>query len=98
MVIEDGYFLGKFLREANLSDQSAVASALKKYDDLRRPYTNSTTQFARNLGRVYHNIPGPLRGVRDHFLDNVGAVGKKIEEGIVEDAQALLSLVLSEEF
>ncbi len=98
MAIEDGYFLGKYLKEADFTDKKSIEHALQKYDDLRRPYTNATTRFARNLGRVYHNIPKPLRKLRDHCLDNIDAVGRKIETGITEEASSLLELVLSEEF
>ena len=98
MAIEDGYFVGKYLKEADLSSKTSITEALQKYDDLRRPYTNYTTKFARNLGRVYHNIPGPLRGLRDFMLDNFDSVGKKIEDGFTEDAKQVLEHVLSEEF
>ena len=96
MAIEDGYFVGKFLGELASNDSEAVSQALKKYEDLRRPYTNYTTKFARNLGRVYHNVPGPLRSIRDFMLDRVPGTGKKIETGVTEDAESLLRLVLSE--
>ena len=96
MAIEDGYFLGKYLADADLAAKSAVASALKTYEDLRRPYTNYTTRFARNLGRVYHNVPGPLRWLRDVLLDRVPATGKGIEKGVTEDAESLLRFVLDE--
>ena len=98
MAIEDGYFLGKFLKDSNLKDHKSFGPALKQYEDLRRPYTNYTTRFARNLGRVYHNVPGPLRKVRDLFLDNVSAAGKNIEKGVTEDAEALLRQVLDQPF
>ena len=98
MAIEDGYFLGKYLKEADFSDPASLQAALKKYEDLRRPYTNYTTKFARNLGRVYHNIPTPLRYVRDFMLDNVAATGRNIEKGVTEEAASLLRLVLDEPF
>ena len=98
MAIEDGYFLGKYLKEANLDDPASIAAALKTYEDLRRPYTNYTTRFARNLGRVYHNVPAPLRKLRDLVLDHLPAAGKGIEKGVTEDAESLLRLVLDEQF
>ncbi|WP_137132711.1 NAD(P)/FAD-dependent oxidoreductase [Rhizobium sp. FY34] len=98
MAIEDGYFLAKFLKEADLTDANSIKAALKRYEDLRRPYTNFTTKFARILGRVYHNVPGPLRSLRDYLLDNVKGTGRKIETGMTEDAEALLKMVLNEPF
>ena len=96
MAIEDGYFLAKYLAGTDLSDPDRVRNALQKYEDLRRPYTNYTTRFARTLGRVYHNVPGPLRWLRDILLDHVSATGKNIEKGVTEDAESLLRLVLDE--
>lgn len=98
MAIEDGYFLGKYLKDADFSNPASIADALRKYEDLRRPYTNQTTRFARNLGRVYHNVPAPLRSIRDHFLDNVRSTGKNIEKGFTEEAEGLLGAVLAEPF
>jgi|GEM_PF-6572031 len=100
MAIEDGYFLGKFLKDADFYRKESLVEALQKYqkyDDLRRPYTNFTTKFARNMGRIYYNVPKPLRKIRGFLLDR-GFAGKKIEQGVTEDATALLKLVLSEEF
>ena len=94
MAIEDGYFLSEYLGGADLDDQARTSAALKQYEDLRRPYTNYTTRFARNLGRVYHNVPAPLRWLRDLFLDRVPAAGKGIEKGVTEDAESLLKMVL----
>jgi 2-polyprenyl-6-methoxyphenol hydroxylase-like FAD-dependent oxidoreductase len=98
MAIEDGYFFGKYLKDAGSTDFKGIQSALQTYEDLRRPYTNYTTKFARNLGRVYHNVPGPLRSIRDFVLDNVKAAGRNIEKGVTEDAESLLRLVLDEPF
>ena len=94
MAIEDGYFLSEYLGGASLDDPGKTAAALKQYEDLRRPYTNYTTRFARNLGRVYHNVPAPLRWLRDLILDRVPAAGKGIEKGVTEDAESLLRMVL----
>ncbi len=98
MAIEDGYFLGKYLKDSGLGNSEAISRGLKDYEDLRRPYTNYTTKFARNLGRVYHNVPAPLRKVRDFVLDNVRASGKGIEKGVTDDAEALLRFVLDQPF
>ena len=98
MAIEDGYFFAKFLKDADRSNPAAVTQALKDYEALRRPYTNATTRFARNLGRVYHNVPGPLRSLRDYMLDNVEATGKNIEKGFTEEAESLLGMVLDQPF
>lgn len=98
MAIEDGYFLGKYLKDAGMTDKAAILAALKKYEDLRRPYTNQTTKFARVLGRVYHNVPAPLRSLRDFMLDHVKASGRNIEKGFTSDAETLLGFVLDEPF
>ena len=98
MAIEDGYFLAKFLKDADRSNPVAVTEALKKYEELRRPYTNGTTRFARNIGRLYHNVPGPLRSLRDYMLDNTKGAGKNIEKGFTEEAEGLLGMVLDQPF
>ena len=98
MAIEDGYYLAKKLKDHAKTDFASINHALQEYDDLRRPYTNDTTLFARNLGRIYHSIPQPLRSLRDYFLDNFEVSGKKIEEGFTADAKAVLEQVLDEEF
>jgi 2-polyprenyl-6-methoxyphenol hydroxylase-like FAD-dependent oxidoreductase len=98
MAIEDGYFLAKFLKDSGMKDKDAIIGALKAYDDKRRPYTNQTTYFARNMGRVYHNIPKPFRKIRDFMLDNVAAVGKGIEKGVTEEASGLLRELLDNPF
>jgi len=96
MAIEDGYFLGKYLKGKNLSNINELQEGVDKYEDLRRPYTNFTTKFARNLGRMYHNIPGPLKYFRDLFLDNFSLPGKNIAKGITEEATSLLAEILDE--
>ena len=98
MAIEDGYFLGKCLKDGDLTSAAGIKAALKAYEDLRRDYTNQTTKFARVLGRIYHNVPAPLRSLRDYLLDNVKAAGKNMEKGFTEDAEKLLGAVLAEPF
>ncbi|WP_203290708.1 FAD-dependent oxidoreductase [Maricaulis parjimensis] len=96
MAIEDAYILAEYLKKADMDDPASIRAGLAKYEDLRRPYTNYTTKFARNLGRIYHSIPGPLRKVRDFMLDNVPGVGRNIETGVTEDAEKLLRQVLDD--
>jgi len=96
MAIEDGYFIGKYLKGKDLIKMNEVTEGLEKYEELRRPYTNYTTKFARNLGRVYHNIPLPLKYLRDMFLDNSSIPGREIAKGITEEASDLLAAILDE--
>ena len=97
MAMEDGYFLGKYLAGKDLSSLEDVTSALMRYEILRRPYTNHTTKFARNLGRMYHSIPTPLKYLRDLFLDHSSIPAKKIKEGVTEEATKLLEAILDED-
>lgn len=96
MAIEDGYFLGKYLKGKDLAQLTQLQAGLQRYEDLRRPYTNHTTQFARTLGKMYHNIPTGLKYLRDLFLDHSAIPGKKIAEGITEEATNLLAAILEE--
>ena len=97
MAIEDGYFIGKYLKGKDLSKTDEVTTGLERYEDLRRPYTNYTTKFARNLGRMYHNIPTPLKYLRDLFLDNSSIPGKGIAKGVTDEATSLLEAILAED-
>ena len=97
MAIEDGYFLGKYLKGKDISKMDELQVGFKRYEDLRRPYTNHTTKFARNLGRAYHSIPTPLKYVRDLFLDNSSLPGKAIAKGVTEEATNLLAAILDED-
>lgn len=94
MAIEDGFFLGKYLANTDLSDARALAAGLRRYDEQRVDYTNQTTAFARFLGRMYHGVPAPLSYLRDLFLDHSGLPGKMISKGVTQEAQALLRAVL----
>src|SRR5689334_23441969 len=70
MSIEDGYFFGRALRGADLTDFAAVRTALQSYEDPRKPHTAKQVQLARMLGRVFHHAPVPLRSVRDFVFDH----------------------------
>jgi 2-polyprenyl-6-methoxyphenol hydroxylase-like FAD-dependent oxidoreductase len=94
MAIEDGFFLGKFLAGRDLRDISQVQAALQAYDDERVGYCNRTTAFARTMGKVFHNIPAPVRRFRDFMLDHTSIPGKQIDKGYTKDAQLLLESIL----
>jgi 2-polyprenyl-6-methoxyphenol hydroxylase-like FAD-dependent oxidoreductase len=97
MAIEDGFFLGRFLTGVDLSDRAAVSAALGRYDAERVAYCNRVTEFARTLGRVFHNLPRPARRVRDVVLDHTRIPDRQISKGYTADAQVLLESILSTE-
>jgi 2-polyprenyl-6-methoxyphenol hydroxylase-like FAD-dependent oxidoreductase len=68
MAIEDGYFLGRFLKGVDLADRAALAAALARYEEQRVDYTNHTVMMARRLGQLFHKLPWPLTTVRDALL------------------------------
>jgi 2-polyprenyl-6-methoxyphenol hydroxylase-like FAD-dependent oxidoreductase len=76
MSIEDGYFLGRALRGADLTDPVAVSRALQSYEDPRKPHTARQVQMAYLLGKVFHHVPAPLRPVRDLVFDHTPLLQK----------------------
>ena len=70
MSIEDGYFLGRALRGADLTDLTAVRAALQAYEGPRKPHTARQVQQAWMLGKVFHHTPALLRPLRDLVFDH----------------------------
>ncbi|UQS25342.1 FAD-dependent monooxygenase [Amycolatopsis thermalba] len=57
MATEDGYFLGRRLAGADLSDYAAVRAALDAFEAPRKPHTARQVQQACVLGRLFHHAP-----------------------------------------
>lgn len=93
MAIEDGFFLGRYLRGRDLSDAASLHEGLKKYDDERLSYCNDATAFARTLGRVFHNTPRPVRMLRDFMLNNTKLMEKNITKNYLGEAASLLQRI-----
>ncbi|MEH7418558.1 FAD-dependent monooxygenase [Neobacillus drentensis] len=94
MAIEDGYFLGKYLQGLDLSDVTVIQTGLGKYDNQRVKYTNHVVDFARTLGKIFHNAPKPVRILRDFLLDFTKIPERNIVKNSIEEAESLLKTVL----
>jgi 2-polyprenyl-6-methoxyphenol hydroxylase-like FAD-dependent oxidoreductase len=93
MAIEDGFFLGKYLKDKDLSNLAAVQEGLVDYDKERLAYCNHTTGFARTLGKVFHNTPKPIRIFRDFMLNNTKLMEKNITKNYLDEAADLLKRI-----
>ncbi|MEV5828023.1 NAD(P)/FAD-dependent oxidoreductase [Spirillospora sp. NPDC052242] len=80
MATEDGYFLGRRLAGVDLSDHTAVRTALQAFEEPRKPHTARRSQQAYILGQVFHHAPRPLRAVRDLILDRTPLLQKVVGE------------------
>lgn len=96
MAIEDGFFIGNYLKGRGLSDLASVQEGLKNYDNERLKYCNDTTAFARTLGRVFHNTPKPVRVFRDFMLNNTKLMEKNITKNYLDEAADLLQRITSD--
>ncbi|MCU7549770.1 FAD-dependent monooxygenase [Chitinophagaceae bacterium LB-8] len=96
MAIEDGFFLGKYLKGKNLSDIGSIQEGLNQYDKERVKYCNDTTSFARKIGRVFHNAPKPFRMIRDFALNNTKFMEQQIAKSYLSEAQNLLQRIVQE--
>lgn len=97
MAIEDGFFLGRFFADKDLSNIGEVTEALKAYDAQRVNYTNQVTVFARQVGDMFHAWPWYRRRVRDFALDHTKGPQKQMSEGFSAEAQTLLASILASE-
>jgi 2-polyprenyl-6-methoxyphenol hydroxylase-like FAD-dependent oxidoreductase len=70
MSIEDGYFLGRALRGADLTDLAAVQQALQSYEEPRKPHTAAQVRMAWINGKVFHHTPRLLQPLRDLVFDH----------------------------
>lgn len=80
MSIGDGYTLAQCLTGVDLADATAVAAALRRYDERRIAHTTSQVQQAYILGKVFHHTPRPLRPLRDWVLDRTPLLQKQVGE------------------
>ncbi|WP_245844070.1 FAD-dependent oxidoreductase [Sphingomonas spermidinifaciens] len=78
MSIEDGYFLARELDAIDVRDAAAVAGALQRYEDRRKPHTFKVTQGAYFTGRMFHHLPAPLRPLRDFVFDHTPFLQKMV--------------------
>lgn len=94
MALEDGYFLGKSLQGIDLTNANVLQNGLEKYDNQRVKYTNHVVGFARILGKVFHNVPKPIRIFRDVLLDYTKIPENQIVKNSTKEAETLLKTVL----
>lgn len=78
MSIEDGYFLARELAAVDIADNAAVAGALQRYEDRRKPHTSRVSQEAYYTGRMFHHMPAFLRPVRDLVYDHTPFLQKMV--------------------
>lgn len=78
MSIEDGYFLARELDAVDVRDAAAVAGALQRFEDRRKPHTFKITQGAYFTGRIFHHLPAPLRPLRDWVFDHTPFLQKMV--------------------
>jgi 2-polyprenyl-6-methoxyphenol hydroxylase-like FAD-dependent oxidoreductase len=90
---EDGYFLGVALRGVDLTDASAVAAALRAYEDPRKPHTAKQVQMAWMLGKVFHHTPAPLRPIRDFVFDHTPFLQKMAGDSKPREINKQLALI-----
>ncbi|MDO5620956.1 MAG: NAD(P)/FAD-dependent oxidoreductase [Paracoccus sp. (in: a-proteobacteria)] len=95
MAIEDGYFLAKFLAGTDLRDAVAMTRAFARYEAQRVDYVNGNVEFARKLGRIFHNMPAPLAVLRDLVFDHTPFLRKMVTKDQL-DAAERETLALSE--
>jgi len=69
MAIEDGYYLARSLDGVDLRDARAVSTGFEIFEGYRVEYINHNVEFARFLGKFFHNLPYPLTWLRDLVLD-----------------------------
>jgi 2-polyprenyl-6-methoxyphenol hydroxylase-like FAD-dependent oxidoreductase len=93
MAIEDGFFLGRALRHVDLSDAGAVAMALQKYEDPRKPHTAQQVRLAWLNGKIFHHTPAPLRPIRDLVMDHTPFLQKVVGDASPGEIMKQLALI-----
>jgi len=78
MSIEDGYFLARELSLGDVSDRKFVRTALRAYEDRRKPHTARVSQQAYFTGKLFHHVPKVLRPFRDFVFDHTSFLQKII--------------------
>ena len=87
MAIEDGYYLAKFLNGRNLQNQATLEDTYAKYEELRVAYVNHNVEFARTMGKAFHNMPFPLNRIRDFVFDHTPLLAKVISKDYLESSE-----------
>lgn len=90
MAIGDGYFLAKILRDVDLSDNAAVASALQMFDSVRIPHTTVVVESAYQQGMQFHHTPEAERAERDRILDETDFLQDLVGDRLVAEIIAQL--------
>ena len=86
MAIEDGYFIGKFLKGVDLQDEEQVTKGFEAFEQQRVDYVNGNVEFARGLGTVFHRLPWPVAKVRDLAYDYTPILASNLTKGYLESA------------
>jgi salicylate hydroxylase len=71
MAIEDAAVLAKCLAGRSNDGAAAISTALRRYEQLRRPRVMRLQRSARQAGRIYH-LSGPLALGRDLVIKTMG--------------------------
>ena len=71
MAIEDAAVLAKCIAGRQNDGPAALAAALKRYAELRKPRVTRIQAYARQSGRIYH-LTGPLARARDLVIKALG--------------------------
>jgi 2-polyprenyl-6-methoxyphenol hydroxylase-like FAD-dependent oxidoreductase len=93
MAIEDGYFVGRALRDVDLTDPAAVARALAAYEDPRRDHTKFQVRMAYMNGRMFHHTPRLLQPLRDLVLDHTPFLQKVVGDASPAEINKQLALI-----
>ena len=93
MAIEDGYFIGRALRNVDLTDPEAVRVALQSYENPRKPHTARQVQQAWMLGKVFHHAPTMLQPVRDFVFDHTRFLQKVVGDSNPKAIATQLALI-----
>ena len=86
MAVEDAAVLAKVLSQAPLETATQVGSALRRYEQLRRPRVMRVQRAARRAGHTYH-LGGALALARDVTIRALGAKGVMARQSWIFDWQ-----------
>jgi salicylate hydroxylase len=86
MAVEDAAVLAKVLSQAPLETATEVGSALRRYEQLRRPRVMRVQRAARRAGHTYH-LGGALALARDVTIRALGAKGVMARQSWIFDWQ-----------
>jgi|AACY02.2.fsa_nt_gi 2-polyprenyl-6-methoxyphenol hydroxylase-like FAD-dependent oxidoreductase len=89
MAIEDGYFLSRSLTGKDLSNIEDIKAAFADFEGKRVEYVNKNVEFARKLGKTFHNTPAPLSYLRDFIFDKTPLLNKMINKDYLGEQEAM---------